>query len=151
MDGDHLWEPCRLVPADGNYPGSQVGPPGGGCTYGAWSPDGKWMYLTSNAIETNHIWRQRFPDGEPEQITSGPTEEEGIAMAPDGHSFVTSVSLQNSSVWLHTAAGEREISLEGNAAQPEFTPDGGKLLYRIVREGAGQFAYYRDLGEVSVA
>jgi Tol biopolymer transport system component len=59
MDGDHLWEPCRLVPADGSSPGRQVGPPGGGCTFGAWSPDGKWMYLTSNAVGTNHIWRQR--------------------------------------------------------------------------------------------
>jgi serine/threonine protein kinase len=151
MDGDHFWEPCRLVPADGSSPGRQVGPPGGGCTYGAWSHDGKWMYLTSNAVGTNHIWRQRFPDGQPEQITSGPTEEEGIAMAPDGHSFVTSVSLQNSSIWLHNAAGEREISLEGNAAQAEFTPDGGKLLYRIVRQPATQFSSYRDLGEVWVA
>src|SRR5215469_15011921 len=35
MDGDHLWEPCRLVPADGSSPSRQVGPPGGGCTYGA--------------------------------------------------------------------------------------------------------------------
>jgi len=151
MDGDHLWEPCRLVPADGSSPSRQVGPPGGGCTYGAWSPDGKWMYLTSNAVGTNHIWRQRFPDGTPEQITSGPTEEEGIAMAPDGHSFVTSVSLQSSSLWLHDATGEREISLEGNAAQPEFTREGGKLLYRIVREPASQFPSYRDLGEVRVA
>jgi serine/threonine protein kinase len=151
MDGDHLWEPCRLLPADGSSPSRQVGPPGGGCTFGAWSPDGKWMYLTSNAVGTNHIWRQRFPDGQPEQITSGPTEEEGIAMAPDGHSFVTSVSLQNTSVWLHTPAGEREISLEGNAAQPEFTPDGGRLLYRIVREPANRFSFYRDLGEVWVA
>jgi len=151
MDGDHLWEPCRLVPADGSSPSRQVGPPGGGCTFGAWSPDGKWMYLTSNAIGTNHIWRQRFPDGQPEQITSGPTEEEGIAMAPDGHSFVTSVSFQSSSLWLHDAAGEREISLEGNAAQPEFTPDGQKVLYRSVREPANQFSAYRDPGEMWVA
>jgi eukaryotic-like serine/threonine-protein kinase len=151
MDGDHLWEPCRLVPADDSSPGRQVGPPGGGCTSGAWSPDSKWMYLTSNAVGTNHIWRQRFSDGEPEQITSGPTEEEGIAMSPDGHSFVTSVSLQNSSLWIHDGAGEREISLEGNAADPNFTPDGGKLLYRIAREPANQFGSYRDLGEVWVA
>jgi eukaryotic-like serine/threonine-protein kinase len=151
MDGDHLWERCRLVSADRISPGRQVGPPGGGCTSGAWSPDGKWMYLTSNAVGTNHIWRQRFPDGQPEQITSGPTEEEGIAMAEDGRSFVTSVSLQNTALWLHDASGEREISLEGNAAEPKFSPDGRKLLYRIVREPPGQIGLYRDLGEVRVA
>jgi serine/threonine protein kinase/Tol biopolymer transport system component len=151
MDIDHLWEPCRLVPADGSSPGHKVGPLGGGCTFAAWSPDGKWMYFTSNAVSANHIWRQRFPDGKPEQITAGPTEEEGIAMAPDGRSFVTAVSLQGASLWLHDASGDRQISIEGNAAAPVFTADGSKLLYRVVREQPNEFAYYRDLGEVMVA
>ena len=151
MDNDHLWEPCRLVPADGSSSGHKVGPLGGGCTFAAWSPDGKWMYFTSNAVSANHIWRQRFPDGKPEQITAGPTEEEGIAMAPDGRSFVTAVSLQGASLWLHDAGGDRQISLEGNAATPAFTADGSKLLYRVVREQPNEFAFYRDLGEVMVA
>ena len=34
---------------------------------------------------------RRFPNGAPEQITFDPTEEEGIAVAPDGNSLVTSV------------------------------------------------------------
>src|SRR5262245_62715377 len=74
MDIDHLWEPCRVVPSDGSSMGHKVGPPGGGCTYAAWSPDGRWMYFTSNAVGANHIWRQRFSDGNPEQIPAGPTE-----------------------------------------------------------------------------
>src|SRR5581483_11243506 len=73
---------CRLVPMDGSSPGRQVGPPGGSCTFAAWSPDGEWMYFSSDFGGAHHNWRQRFPDGEPEQITSGPTDEEGIAMAP---------------------------------------------------------------------
>jgi hypothetical protein len=93
MDQDHLWLPCRLVPMDGSTPGRHVGPLGGGCTVAAWSHDGKWMYFTASPGGVNHIWRQHFPDGEPEQITPGPTEEEGIAMAPDGRSFVTAVAL----------------------------------------------------------
>ena len=150
MDEDHLWLPCRLVPIDGSSPGRQVGPPGGGCTVAAWSPDGKWMYFTSNAVGDNHIWRQRFPNGAPEQVTSGPTSEQGIAMAPDGRSFVTAMALQNASLWVHDARGERQVSLEGNAAQPKFTPDGRKLLYRIVKEPPSEFAFYRDLGDVMV-
>ena len=59
------------MPMDGSSSGSQVGPPGADCTSGAWSPDGKWMYLTSKAGGLFHIWRQRFPDGQPEQLTSG--------------------------------------------------------------------------------
>jgi hypothetical protein len=72
-------------------------------------------------------------------------------MAPDGRSFVTAVSLQGASLWLHDHNGDRQISIEGNAAAPVFTADGGKLLYRVVREQPNEFAYYRDLGEVMVA
>lgn len=147
MDQDHAWIPCRLVPMDGTSSGRQVGPLGAGCTFAAWSPDGKWMYVTSNAGGANHIWRQRFPDGQPQQMTFGPTEEEGIAMAPDGRSFVTAVALRNASVWLHDANGEREISLEGNAVDAKFTPDGKRLLYKVV----GSLGEYPLPGEVRVA
>ena len=150
MDKDHLWLPCRVVSMDGSSPGRAVGPPGGGCTVAAWSPDGKWMYFTSNAIGDNHIWRQRFPNGTLEQVTSGPTSEEGIAIAPDGRSLVTAMALQNVSLWVHDARGERQVSLEGNVAQPKFTPDGRKLLYRIVKAPPSEFAFYRDLGDVMV-
>ena len=132
MNGHHEWTPCRVVPIDGTSPGRLVGPPAAGCTFGAWSPDGRWIYLTSNAGGANHIWRQRFPDGVPEQITSGPTEEEGLAMASDGRSFVTAVALRSSSLWLRTPAGERQVSLEGNAIDAKFAHNGTKLFYRSV-------------------
>src|SRR5262249_54096728 len=66
------WAPCRLVPLDGNSPGKPVGPPGASCTFAAWSPKGDWMYFSSSAGGGYHTWRQRFPDGAPEQVTSGP-------------------------------------------------------------------------------
>ena len=43
------WIPCRLVSMDGRSPARQIGPPNAGCTFAAWSPDGKWMYLSSSA------------------------------------------------------------------------------------------------------
>ena len=43
--GDLL--PCRVVPFSGNGDVRVVGPPSGACISGAWSPDGKWMYLTA--------------------------------------------------------------------------------------------------------
>ncbi len=150
MDEDHLWSPCRLVPFDGSSPGRRVGPPDGGCTVAAWSPDGTWMYFTTNAVADNHIWRQRFPDGVPEQVTSGQTSEQGIAMARDGKSFVTAMALQSVSLWVHDAQGVGEVSREGNAAQAKFTPDGRTLLYRIVKEPPSEFSFYRDLGEIKV-
>jgi eukaryotic-like serine/threonine-protein kinase len=141
-----VWQRCRLVPIDGSSIGRRVGPDGQ-CTSAAWSPDGKWMYFSSNSKGSFHIWRQRFPDGAPEQITNGPTEEEGIAPDPDGRSLLTSVGSRHSSIWIHDERGEREISREGYAFIPK-TPNGGtsqpvsadgRLVYYLVRRGAVRF------------
>jgi serine/threonine protein kinase len=135
---------CRLAPMDGSSAGQQVGPPSGACTFAAWSPDGEWMYFSSDSGGAFHTWRQRFPDGQPEQITSGPTEEEGLAMAPDGRSFITAVGLSQSSIWLHDGGGDRQISLEGYAFAPKFTPDGKRLLYQV-RKGASSELWVAEL------
>ncbi len=141
--------PCRLLPLDGSSRGHLVGPPGSECMVAAWSPEGDWMYFNSNAGGAFHTWRQRYPDGQPEQITSGPTEEEGIAMAPDGRSFITAVGVAQSSVWLHDSlrqgsSGDRQISLEGQAFQPKFTPDGKRLCYRV-RTGTASELWIAEL------
>ena len=135
---------CRLAPMDGSSTGQQVGPPSGACTFAAWSPDGDWMYFSSDSGGAFHTWRQRFPDGQPEQITSGPTEEEGLAMAPDGRSFITAVGLTQSSIWLHDGGVDRQISLEGYAFAPKFTPDGKRLLYQV-RKGASSELWVAEL------
>ena len=125
------WLPCRLVPFDGSSSGKPVGPPGAGCTSAAWSPDGKWMYFSSDAGGRFHIWRQQSPEGKPEQVTSGPTEEEGVAIGPEGRSLVTSVGMEESAVWIHDADGERQISSEGFAEAPSLSPDGTKIYYLL--------------------
>jgi eukaryotic-like serine/threonine-protein kinase len=152
MDSQGKIVPCRVVPFQGGNDVKIVGPPNGKCLSGAWSPDGKWIYLTSNPSNANpgrvgragwqpapgsHIWRQRFPDGEPEQFTFGPTSQEGIAMAPDGKSFITSVGAEDSTVWLHDKDGDHQISSEGNASAPSFSSD-GRRLYFLMSNGQTQ-------------
>jgi serine/threonine protein kinase len=131
-----VWTPCRLVPMSGASRGRQVGPPDAGCRFAAWAPDGAWIYVTSNAGGAFHAWRQRVSDGTtvaaPEQITSGPTEEEGIAVAPDGRSFITAVGLTQRPVWIHDSTGDRQISLEGYAHHPKFVPNGKQILYTVL-------------------
>ena len=134
MDQTHVFhQPCRLVPFDGSSAGRQVGPLGT-CTSAAWSPDGKWMYFGATVGRSAHLWRQRFPDGAPEQITFGPIEEEGIALAPDGRSLVTSVGTRRSAIWIHDASGERAISSEGYAVAPHLSRDGRRVFYLFAQD-----------------
>src|SRR5882724_7375579 len=70
MDSRSEIIPCRIVPFDGSNEIRVVVLPDGACLSGAWSADGKWLYVTADT-DDSHIWRQRFPGGEPEQVTSG--------------------------------------------------------------------------------
>ena len=142
------WLPCRVVPFDGSTSGEAVGPKKARCTYAGWSPDGRMMYFSADAGDGYHVWRQHFPTGTPEQLTFGPTEEEGIAVSPDGRSLVTSAGIRESSVWAHDARGDRQVSGEGFALVPGlgfaggadvssvFSPDGKRLFYLVHKEGS---------------
>jgi serine/threonine protein kinase len=136
MDSRSEIIPCRIVPFQGTNDVRVVGPPTGACLSGAWSPDGNWIYLTAKTDDF-HIWRQRFPDGKPEQFTFGPTSQEGIAMAPDGKSLITSVGSQDRSVWLHDKDGDHPISSEGNTSLPRFSSDGHSLYFLRTNGQAG--------------
>ena len=92
------------------------------------------MYFGARVGGSAHLWRQEFPDGTPEQITFGPTEEEGIALAPDGRSLITSVGTRRSAIWIHDAAGERAISSEGYALAPRLSRDGTRVFYLLARD-----------------
>jgi DNA-binding winged helix-turn-helix (wHTH) protein len=134
VEKDPDWQPCRLNALDGVSEGRQVGPPGA-CTSAGWSPDGEWMYFSVLVAGGRHLWRQRFPDGRPQQLTFGPTEEEGIAVARDG-SLITSSGMTQTAIWLHEASGVRQISSDGqlitsviHGILPKFTADGKQLFY----------------------
>jgi eukaryotic-like serine/threonine-protein kinase len=145
MDSRSEIIPCRIVPFNGSNEIKVVGPPDGACLSGAWSPDGKWIYLTAKT-DTFHIWRQRFPDGKPEQFTFGPTSQEGIAMAPDGKSLVTSVGSEDRSVWLHDKDGDHPISSEGNTALPRFSSDGHSLYFlRAIGQTGNDELWIKDI------
>jgi len=130
MDRTQDFQPCRVMPFDGSSTGTQAGP-AGACTAAAWSPDGTWMYFSVAVDGTSHLWRQRFPNGQPEQITFGATEEVGVAVAPDGRSIVTSVGQRRSAIWIRDVKGERAVSIEGVVFAPRLSADGGRLYYLI--------------------
>jgi serine/threonine protein kinase len=145
------WLPCRVVPFDGGSAGKRVGLANAPCTNAAWSSDGKWIYLSLHGQDNFHIWRQKFPDGQAEQITFGPTEEEGIAIAPDGRSLITSVGLRQRVVSIHRENVNRQVSVEGYAYMPSFSPDGKKIYYRILKGGTSPFLGASELWVADIA
>jgi DNA-binding winged helix-turn-helix (wHTH) protein/Tol biopolymer transport system component len=133
VEMDPAWQRCRLIVLDGSSASREVGPRGP-CTSAAWSPDGRWMYFSAEVDSSHHLWRQRFPAEQPEQITYGPTEEDGVAVAPDGRSLITSIGLEESAVWIHDKRGDRALSSEGRAipGSVRFSSD-SRFLYYLMR------------------
>jgi len=145
------WAPCRVIPAAGGSVGKLVGLASAPCTSGAWSPDGKWLYLSLHHQNQFHIWRQRFSQGQPEQLTSGPTEEEGVALTADGRSLITSVGLRQRVVSIHRENVDRQVSLEGYAYMPSISPDGQRIYYRILKGGTSPFLGASELWVADLA
>jgi WD40 repeat protein len=145
MDETGAWVSCRLISLDGRSQTRSIGPTGA-CKSAGWSSDGSWMYFTATIEGQSHLWRQRFPNGQPEQLTFGPTEEEGVAVEQDGRSVITSMGVHESAIWIHDADGERSLSSEGEIVEdistlptptgglspPSFSAD-GKTLYYLLR------------------
>lgn len=140
MDAQGAWTSCGLVSLQESRQRRSVGPEGE-CTAAGWSPDGSWMYFVAWVEGQSHIWRQRFPNGQPEQITFGPTSEQGLAVDPDGRSVITSVGVYQSAIWIHDDRGERSLSSEGEVdntySPPSFAADGETLYYLLWHQQAG--------------
>jgi Tol biopolymer transport system component len=140
MDHRPVWQPCRLVPMDGSSRGRTVGPDGM-CTGAGWSPDGAWMYFTAEVNDAHHLWRQRFPAGNPEQLTFGPSQEDGVAVTQDG-AVITSIGVTRTALSLSDTHRDRTLTSEGtvvyrigDASLPSFAPDGRSIYY--LRESPG--------------
>lgn len=137
MNGQGDWTLCQLISIEGTSPARPVGPDGE-CTAAGWSPDGSRMYFIATVDGQSHLWRQRSPNAAPEQITFGPSEEEGLAVDHDGRSVITSIGVHASSIWMHDGAGDRSLSSEGeivmNSSPPLFGADDKILYYLLSRE-----------------
>jgi Tol biopolymer transport system component len=135
MDGTGSFQRCRLVPFDGGSAGAPIGPPGA-CTSAAWSADGGWAYLAIDIAGHSHLWRQRIPSGEAQQITFGPTDEETVFTAADGRSLLASVGTRQHTLWLHEERGERLLTRESNAYSPWLSADARRVYFLANRNSA---------------
>src|SRR5262249_25107948 len=96
-------------------------------------------YFSATVNGDSHLWRQRFPDGAPEQLTFGTNQERGVVAEPGGRSLITSVGATQSVVWYHDEKGDRAVSVEGYAYRPLVAPDGERVFYLIRSAAKGSF------------
>ena len=97
------------------------------------------MYFTAAVDGLSRLWRQRLAGGEPELITPGPIEAEGVAVERDGRSIITSMGVHQSAIWIHDAKGERSLSSEGEIVTGDAPPSFGaddSVLYYLLRHGS---------------
>jgi dipeptidyl aminopeptidase/acylaminoacyl peptidase len=94
------------------------------------------MYFSAQTVKGAHIWRQRYPDGAPQQITSFPGDEESVVATSDG-SLLASVGLEQSELWIHDARGERRLTSEGVVRYPRLSADGHRVYYVAERRTGG--------------
>ena len=146
MDGNGEWDQCRLISLE-----SLPAP-----TCGARRRLHRRRLVPRRRLDVfhctvegqSHLWRQRFPNGQAQQITFGPTEEDGLA--------VERMATPSSPPWACMKApygstmnkGERPVSSEGEIVSdltpPTFTADDQSLYYLTLHQptepGAGALA-----------
>jgi DNA-binding winged helix-turn-helix (wHTH) protein/Tol biopolymer transport system component len=127
MNGTGNFDRCRLVPFSGGN-GTPVGPIGE-CLAAAWSADGKWMFFSASVAGHSHLWRQQLGQGDAEQMTFGPTDEETVFATPDGHSLLTAIGAQQDTLWFHDTSGDRVLTTEGHAFSPWLPPDARHVYF----------------------
>jgi hypothetical protein len=88
------------------------------------------MYFTADSGNGSHIWRQRASGGAPEQVTSGPIFEQGLAISSDGRWMYTSAGSTDASIWIQNSNGQHRLSgEEATDTQPVISADGKRVFY----------------------
>ncbi len=105
------------------------------------SPDGCLILFVKSIVDTekdgyeSHVWVIPSSGGEPRQLTFCDGSDSSPLWSPDGRTIYFSSDralggVKKSRLWaMPTTGGEARPVLEGSVRNPQFSPDGKKLLY----------------------
>ena len=99
------------------------------------SGDGKWLFFDSQVSGTALIYRQRLPNGDPEPLTSGTSEDFYPDLSPDGREIAFhSWRSGNRDIYVMPLDGgpiQQVTATPLQEAAPNWSPDGKALTYGI--------------------
>lgn len=103
------------------------------------SPDGQWMAFDSNRSGNEDIYKMPLKGGEPEQLTSDPSDDFYPVWSPDGREIAFfSWRKGNRDIFVMTADGRTVKQLTndpGHDFYPDWSPDGLKIVFFSSRTG----------------
>ncbi len=105
----------------------------------SWSPDGEWIAFIGAGAPEYDAYRMRVDGTEVTPVTRTPDlDEASVAWSPDGQYIaLDAVSRTNFDLYVVSVPGSerrRLTDLDAVDARPEWSPDGGRLVFHSTRD-----------------
>jgi Tol biopolymer transport system component len=104
-----------------------------GLSDAAWSPDGKWIVISTNLTGRYNLWRLPAEGGFPEQLTVNDDRQSGIAITPGGQVLFQSdlAGAEIYDLWATPLSGGASVNITTTPEVSEtgaiVSPDGGLI------------------------
>ncbi len=137
----------EVVPVAGGEPRRLThDTPVGGAS--AWTPDGRFLIVSSARGGSRTLWRLPVGGGEPEPVTTGAGEDDEPDVSADGTRLVYTNSRHSQHVILIDAAGGERLLAErrGYAGMPAFSHAGDRVGFHALTEDGVQIFSVRADG-----
>ncbi len=95
------------------------------------TPDGKHILFSSNRTGHFEIWKANTDGSYPQQVSNDGYDAENPTQGPGGEIYFASVNPKKLGLWQIKPDGSSRVLTPGNTQQPEVSPDGAYIAYRL--------------------
>jgi len=109
-----------------------------------WTADGREVVFSSNRAGGFSLWKIPITGGSAEPLVPGGEQARSISVSRQSHLLAYARSVINADIWglkMSSGPGERSsstklISSSGTQTSPQYSPDGGKIVFMSDRSGS---------------